>query len=324
MDDASIPASQCGAVKHAKKYLEGSGYDLVSFELLEDRFFSTLFSVKARSDSDPSLVEFVLKVGKTHRNGRYEYEQYQFLRSLGVNTLSPVFFSEELNYLITKKEDITPVSSYLKVSNERQSSDVAKKFGKFIDDLRSKFDQAVQFDSHQFIVGVKKRVDRIGFISLASKKSVMHEVIDLAADLSACLHPSCLFSDFAFGNVHLDAKGNIMLLDLGDASVSLLAETIAYIYLTCIFIFPNTPASRRKKVSMYKDICRQIDLSGVSNKAIRIFVIKHILNMMDFAEKKSCLDSGFKGFVRKIYNYTYDNDLRKELSVSRDYLALVS
>jgi len=84
----------------------------IKAKLIIDKYFSVIYEICGQKRRQPAF--YILKISKTERTCKNEYQQYLYLNERNINSLKPVLFSEKFNYLVTRKENINRYDNYLK------------------------------------------------------------------------------------------------------------------------------------------------------------------------------------------------------------------
>lgn len=269
----------------------------IKFIFLERRYFSEIYEIQCSSENN--TCNYILKISTTNRSCKNEFEQYVYLNKNGIRSLEAIYFSEKYNYLITKKENL--VSFDKRLNNCRNIAERKKyfyKFGQLFKDIDLKTGTSVRFKEHEFKDYVIPRINSLEKLNDKEKALLINKIEFLSSRLRNQGIRECFVSDFSLENIHLNNKGDIVLVDMGDATIGNNYDNISFIFLitkfgplTQYFDFNNN------SYQYFASFLKGYEIDFINDDLFTLFKIKHLVNMISFI---SDLNTGSKNLIHKL------------------------
>lgn len=274
--------------------------------LVIKKYYSDIYLLKAVNKK-----EYILKIGKTDRNAKSEYEFYLLLERVGLNSLKAIFFDEEMNALLTEKKEIKSISRVLRDPSFNYN-DVLFEMGRFCKQVKERS-----------VFKTSNDADFSFENSIVSRLSEDYLPIRLIDEIKSWLKKNklklkyeerwiSLATDFNFYNIHIDSDNSMVLVDLGDAHFWPVQSNIAYLYLQ--FRFNCVTSAGMKKEDFKIALDGYGDEDDLRATAYKAFLIFHMLNMIDFYVTRSKNPTNFFSFAKCIYEKFFRiMPIRKEI-----------
>lgn len=254
-------------------------------QLLEHRHFSSLYELTP----DGHEQSYVLKISTTDRSCVEEYEQYQFINSLRIPSLKPTLCSETHNYLITEKLALTDITEHLK--HTASDADIETLFGRFgsflkliVDALPE--DKRVAFSADEYWKYIAPRIHQLESISQSERSNLSATVQRMLKNVDVTQDASTITSDFSLSNIHLDEDRNFVFVDMGDAEIGSIYDSIAFIYLELWFGGSHKYLTSKNKANRrFNAFLRGLDRQQLNDELFKLFQIKRLVLMIHFTER---------------------------------------
>lgn len=259
----------------------------VKFNHLMDRYFSVIYEVTAISDS--STDHYMLKISTTDRTSQLEYDQYVYLQDRGVRSLVPIYYSDEFNYLITKKENLQQFDVYLKELPHQAAREKSFfELGVFFKDMDLQTGSVGVFSKSEFDDYTIPRLNNLSKLPKNLRTNCMNLLKSASTQLDGKPIKLCFVSDFSLGNIHLDDHLNFVVLDLGDSSIGNRYLNISYIRLNSLYGSLNQYVTNGSRDKRYFDaFMKGYEIEPIHYFSLNLYEIRHLIMMISFVSTNS-------------------------------------
>ena len=252
---------------------------------VESRYFSRIYAIEG--DAPRGFSRYILKIGTDGRSCHDEFHQYELLQERGIRTLTPVAFSAEHNFLVTRRETLITFDRHLAGLDRQSRRNEFRRLGELFSVLDARTGHDTLFAGKAYENYVLPRLDQLTFLSNAERHDVESCCRSLSASLDGTATRHCFVSDFSLGNIHVDSEGELVLLDHGDATVGDSTSNVAYVYLSIKFGPPNIHFSSRREVeSHFREFLSGYDEKVPGEALFVVYRILHLINMLSFTESR--------------------------------------
>ncbi len=280
---------------HAKEVVSGLHTGCrVDIRIFSERFFSVLYELSV----SPGNISYILKISTTDRSCQNEFDKYEMLSDMGLKTLRPIYYSGEHNYLITKKEEIYDFETIMLKRGKNNLPDRAFfELGSYFKTLIERTAERSVYCYEDIELYTHGRIDDLRLLSLKEKLKLKERLAFLGGEVNCKPCDKVLVTDMALCNMHVSSKGNIYLLDMGDAYKGYCFDLIASLYLSVKYGAFQLYFERKGETKKY--FAEFIDGAGLDfsdDSAFSLFQIKHLINMLYFIDSEMALSK--RGFRR--------------------------
>jgi len=227
----------------------------ISIDYVEDREYSIIYEIsgvkKNKIREKDNLQKYILKINKTSRSCKKEYDTYKYLIEKNINTIIPICYSAEFDYIVTKKlEKLTDFETILvDIKDAEIIALYFKIIGHTINALQTKSN--VEFDYDEYFDYVMLRINKSETFSIRQKKVIINKLNRQLEKLKNEKSTNSLVSDLSFVNIHFKENMQIVLIDMEGATFGSLYQNIAQVYLNIKFGVLSKFIENKKKTEAY-------------------------------------------------------------------------
>lgn len=298
----------------------------IEFTHVIDRYFSAIYEITANKESKKK--NYILKISTTERSSQFEYDQYVYLQEKRVRSLIPIYFSEELNYLITRKENLKQFDTYLKALPSQALREKSFfKLGEFFKDMDSKTGSTVTFNKGEVDAFAIPRIDSLSKLPNGLRQDCVTTFEAATTRKNGEPIALCFTSDFTLGNIHLDSDNEFVLLDLGDSDTRDRYWNISYIRLNSLYGPLNQYFTKSSRDDRYFDSFIQgYGLEKIDNISLNLYEIIHLTMMISFISNLASTSSNPLRVLASqgsnwYLNHRYITRLRKVIRILKSELS---
>ena len=294
---------QTEIINHAKAALsEEIGHSgNIGSDLLEHRFFSSLYELTPANTAE----SYVLKISTTERSCVDEYRQYQFISSLNIRSLKPITCSEEYNYLITLKMNLSDFTEFLNSGpSETEIESALTKFGTFLRSVENALpaEDKKEFSCREYLEYIEPRVQQLLSISEDKKVQILSTINTIQSKIDITKDRSTITSDLSLGNIHLNENREFVFVDMGDAEIGSFYDNIAFFYSELKFGGSQQYISSSKTTdSRFKAFLSGYEQMHLDDDFFNLFQIKRLVLMIHFTER--LVGSTSSGKLRRLVSH---------------------
>ena len=112
---------------------------------------------------------------------------------------------------------------------------------------------------------------------------LINEIEFLSSRLRNRVVRECFVSDFSLGNIHFNSEGDIVLVDMGDATISNSYDNISFFFLMTKFgALAQYVDFKNKSYKYFASFLEGYEMDMIDNDLFTLFKIKHLVNMVSF------------------------------------------
>lgn len=262
------------------------------FNLLESRPLSYIYEFIGSDDK-----RYILKISRSCRSCKDEFNTYSYLKNIGVRSLDPVIYSDKFNYLVTLKEDIVSFEKLIDEGFDLKEN--YKKLADYLVELDKLSVYVEKFDYDYYSNYLLTRIKKIKSLKNKKKLNTEKKINKILTLLKNKNIYYSLYLDLGFSNINITPDGHIIVIDMGDAKFQPIESKICSLCVIHKSLITKNFMFFHKKNFYLEIILNKYKNHNLNNRLIDIFNYIHSLNTIIYLEK----DENNKSFMNKLINY---------------------
>lgn len=249
---------------------------------IQDRPFSSIYELECHNDNDTLIL--ILKVSRTHRTCKSEFEAYNILSSKNILSLKTILLSEQYNYLITVKENVCDFIDIVKSKGDMPA--MFEKLGAYLKRLELATARETTFNADEYWEYVEKRLALIKCLNSKAKDLVSHKINKLLQKMENKPVTNSLVSDLSIGNIHVTSENEILLIDMGDAYYDSYYANLAGVYLGIKYSLLNKYIEKKETtLNCFNRFLLGYGCANLDRVQFVLYQIKQLLSMIIYVER---------------------------------------